>query len=142
MVAARHLHLSNAQAQAYGLNDGDVVSLHAEGQRGAVYHNIHVRAGEGHFLEAHIDKDEANGAEISDGALCRIQKQANKMADNLLRKGAFVARGKKERQLISEDHVKAARDEGQTILIHDNDAIITPLAKDAAWEYRIELKHD
>lgn len=73
MVAKRHLHLSPEEAQAYGLQDGDVVSLQVEGERATTLENIIVRSGPGHRLEAHIDKDEANASGVQDGQLCRIQ---------------------------------------------------------------------
>jgi len=36
IVAARHLHLSDAQGACYGLKSGDVVSVRADGPRAAV----------------------------------------------------------------------------------------------------------
>ncbi len=72
MVAKRHLHLSPEEAVAYGLRDGDPVTLLVEGERPARLENLVVRSGEGHSLEAHIDKDEANACGIADGQLCRI----------------------------------------------------------------------
>lgn len=144
MVAARHLHLSIGQAENYGLKDGDFVSLYAGGQRAVVYHNVVVRTGEGHFLEAHIDKDEANAGALADETLCRIEKQTSRMqpANNWPKKKAVTAQNKNERKFITEDDVKSARDAGQTIIVHDDDAIITPLARDAASEYHIKLSYD
>ena len=143
MVAARHLHMSAPQAEAYGLRDGDIISLCAEGPREIVYRNVIVRAGEGHLLEAHIDIDEANAAALKDGTLCRIEKetkQASAPDSTPAEKIKLPLKGKKERVLITEDDLKAARAAGQTVVIHDEDAIITPLARDAAWEYHIELR--
>ena len=72
IVAARHLHISPKQAEAYGLQDGDRVRLLAEGPRGVVLENVVVRAGDGHDLELHIDFDEANCAMIVNGSLLKI----------------------------------------------------------------------
>ena len=72
MVAKRHLHMSPEEAVGYGLKDGDVVSLQVEGERAATLTNLVVRSGEGHRLEAHIDKDEANACGLADGQLCRV----------------------------------------------------------------------
>ncbi len=71
-VAKRHLHLSPEESAAYGLRDGDAVTLLVEGPRAAKLDNLVVRTGHGHSLEAHIDKDEANACGVRDGQLCRI----------------------------------------------------------------------
>jgi putative phosphotransacetylase len=72
LVAKRHLHLSPAEAAAYGLIDGDLVAIQAEGERRALLENLVVRTGPEHSLEAHIDKDEANACGIADGQLCKL----------------------------------------------------------------------
>lgn len=72
IVAARHLHMSPDDAQAFGLKDGDVVSLRVEGPRPATLDNVLVRSGEAHRMEAHIDTDEANACALTDGQLCRV----------------------------------------------------------------------
>ncbi len=141
-VAARHLHMTDAQAQAYGLSNGEVVSLLAQGIRETVFGNVIVRCGEGHDLEAHIDKDEANAAMLQDGALCRIIKQ--NQTQPLQSAGSVTATAAKpgkaqQRRLITEDDVKAAHAEGRTSVPRGAQDIVTPLAKDAAWELGIEL---
>ncbi|MEA5014947.1 MAG: phosphate propanoyltransferase [Candidatus Limiplasma sp.] len=72
MVAARHLHMSPAEAEGFGLRDGDVVALQVQGPRAAILENVVVRSGQDHSLEAHIDKDEANACGLADGQLCRV----------------------------------------------------------------------
>ncbi len=140
MVAARHLHMTDAQAKAYGLQNGDTVSLLAEGIRETVFNNVIVRCGEGHELEAHIDKDEANAAGLKDGALCRIFKQTQQPSLlSQFQTKALTATDKRQRRLITEDDVKTAHAEGRTSIPHEKDDIITPLARDAAWELGIEL---
>ena len=72
IVAARHLHMSPDDAQAFGVKDGDVVSLKVEGPRPALLENVLVRSGDAHLMEAHIDTDEANACALTDGQLCRV----------------------------------------------------------------------
>lgn len=72
IVAARHLHLSEEQAALYGLKDGQVVSLRADGERAAVLENVVVRAGKGHDMEVHIDTDEANAICLAPGAMMEV----------------------------------------------------------------------
>lgn len=74
IVAARHLHVSPEQAALYGLTDGQVVSLCAQGERAVIYENVIVRAGKGHDLEVHLDTDEANAAAMSGSPLMEVIK--------------------------------------------------------------------
>jgi putative phosphotransacetylase len=72
IVAARHMHISSAQAQAMGLSDGQAVSLKSGGGRETVFGNVVVRSGEGFDLEVHLDSDEANAAFLRDGDLLEV----------------------------------------------------------------------
>lgn len=72
IVAQRHLHISAAQAEAYGLKSGDVVSLRKGGARPIIFEGVAVRAGKGHDLEVHIDTDEANAAMIKNGDILEL----------------------------------------------------------------------
>lgn len=74
IVAARHLHLSAAQAALFGLQDGQAVRLRAEGERATILENVIVRAGDGHDMEVHIDTDEANAIALSCGTMMEILK--------------------------------------------------------------------
>lgn len=72
IVAARHLHLSAAQATLFGLKDGQTVRLRAEGERATVLENVIVRAGDGHDMEVHIDTDEANAIAMAGSTMMEI----------------------------------------------------------------------
>ncbi len=76
IVAARHLHMSADEAAAYGLKNGDIVSVKKAGEREIIFGNVIVRSGEGHSLEFHIDTDEANAAGMPCGELLELIKQA------------------------------------------------------------------
>lgn len=75
IVAARHLHMSAEEAAAYGLKNGDIVSVKKAGARAMIFGNVAVRSGEGHSLEMHIDTDEANAAGMLCGELLELIKQ-------------------------------------------------------------------
>ena len=75
IVAARHLHISALEAAAYGLKNGEAVSVCKWGERAAMLSNVIVRAGEAHSLELHIDTDEANAAAIKGGDLLELVKE-------------------------------------------------------------------
>lgn len=72
IVAARHLHLSDEQAAAYGLKNGDSVALRMDGPRPGVLENVICRVGPAHDLEVHLDTDEANALCISTGELLQV----------------------------------------------------------------------
>jgi putative phosphotransacetylase len=69
IVAARHVHLSLEQAAAYGIKNGDVISLKVPPPRQGIIGNIVARVGKEFDLEVHFDTDEANGNGLSTGAL-------------------------------------------------------------------------
>ena len=52
--------MSGQQAAAFGLRDGQTVSLRSQGQRAVVFENVLVRSGDAHEMEVHLDVDEAN----------------------------------------------------------------------------------
>ena len=186
IVAARHLHMSPEEASGFGLKDGDVVALQAEGPRAAILENVVVRSGSAHSLEAHIDTDELNACGLADGQLCRILTAPRETAPetkpmphasanspaltgssaNAMRIGAtpsaeptlktYVPKtapggnppgvpntvldltGEKRRLLTEEDVIRAARD-GVKCIRCARDAVITPLALDAASAKGVEL---
>ncbi len=66
IIAARHIHMSPAEAQAMGLKHGDYVHVTVgENGRQVSFANVSVRVSEDFITEMHIDTDEANAAGIS-----------------------------------------------------------------------------
>jgi hypothetical protein len=145
IVAARHLHMSAEEGAAYGLKDGDVVSLRMDGIRSVTMENVVVRCGEGHVLEAHIDKDEANACGLEDGTLCRILIPGKPGASELPlrqeppKKETMLDLTGEKARLITEENILAAERNGYRAIRFGKDAIVTPLARDAAAERQIEL---
>ncbi|MGI6730653.1 MAG: phosphate propanoyltransferase [Anaerovoracaceae bacterium] len=74
IVALRHIHLSQEQAEEAGVKDKEFVSIKFEGERGLIFDNVLVRAGEGHEREIHLDTDEGNAAGLNNGDLGEIIK--------------------------------------------------------------------
>ncbi len=72
IVAKRHIHMAPKDAIAAGVSDGDMVSVKAENERGAVFHEVKIRVDESFTLEMHIDTDEANAAKIATGDSVRV----------------------------------------------------------------------
>lgn len=74
IVAARHIHMSPADAMACGVNDGDYVSVRVDNERGTTFDKVKIRVDESFTLEMHIDTDEANASEIKCGDKVSIIK--------------------------------------------------------------------
>ena len=68
VLAKRHIHMSLADAESFGVQDKDIVKVAArEGDRPLVFDQVLVRVREDFVLEMHIDTDEANAAGLSNG---------------------------------------------------------------------------
>ncbi|WP_455540045.1 phosphate propanoyltransferase [Terrisporobacter sp.] len=74
IVAARHIHMSEEDAEKFGVKDKDVVSVQTEGLRGVVFNNVLVRANPNFKLEMHVDLEEGNAAGVKNGDLVELIK--------------------------------------------------------------------
>lgn len=74
IIAKRHIHMAPKDAQAAGVQDGDVVSVKADNERGTIFNHVQIRVDETFTLEMHIDTDEANAAKIATGQMVTIIK--------------------------------------------------------------------
>lgn len=73
IVAQRHLHISPAEAQKYGLKHGDTISISTSGGRPITFHNVFVRSRAGiDKMSFMIDTDEANAAGLTSGSVGKI----------------------------------------------------------------------
>ncbi len=67
IAAARHIHMHTSDAEKFGLQDKDRVSVKVEGERGLVFNNVLVRVHPQYALEFHLDIDEGNAAGLKNG---------------------------------------------------------------------------
>lgn len=72
IVAARHIHMTPADAAAASLHDGDYVSVQMGNERGAMLEHVKIRVDESFSLEMHIDTDEANACQARQGDIAYI----------------------------------------------------------------------
>ena len=75
IVAARHIHMSPADAKAAGVSDGEYVSVKMDNERGTTFDQVKIRVDESFTLEMHIDTDEANASDIKTGDKVTIVKR-------------------------------------------------------------------
>ncbi|WP_408605710.1 phosphate propanoyltransferase [Anaerobium acetethylicum] len=61
IVAKRHIHMSPADAENFGVTDGQIVSVKFDNSRGGTFEGVQIRVDKTFTLEMHIDTDEANG---------------------------------------------------------------------------------
>jgi putative phosphotransacetylase len=58
--AARHVHMSPADAERYKAKNHDIMKLQVGGEAGVTFDRVHVRVDPAFRLEVHLDTDEAN----------------------------------------------------------------------------------
>lgn len=75
IIAARHIHMSPADAAKAGVKDGDYVSVSVDNERGTTFDKVKIRVDESFTLEMHIDTDEANASEIKQNDLVTIVRK-------------------------------------------------------------------
>ncbi len=62
--AERHVHMSQADMDYYGVRDGDYMKLKITGPCGVTFDNVKVRHHPKVILEVHIDTDEGNACDL------------------------------------------------------------------------------
>ena len=67
IIANRHIHMTPADAEKYGVKDNDVVDVEIQNSKPTRYYNVQVRVREDFDTEMHIDTDDANAAAIRQG---------------------------------------------------------------------------
>ena len=74
IIANRHIHMSEEEGKAFGLKDGDYVTVEVNGERRTTFYDVQVRVNKAFRLEMHIDTDDANAAGIGNGFKVKIIK--------------------------------------------------------------------
>lgn len=72
IVAARHIHMTPADARAFGVTDGQKVRVRAETERPVIFEDVIIRVRDDFALDFHIDLDEANAAFLRQGDVATV----------------------------------------------------------------------
>ena len=75
IIANRHIHMSPADGVAFGVKDGDTVTVDVNGKRRTRWYDVQVRVHKDFRLEMHVDTDDANAVGIGNGAKVKIVKE-------------------------------------------------------------------
>lgn len=75
IIANRHIHMSPADGRAFGVNDGDTVTVDVEGKRRTRWYDVQVRVHPDFRLEMHVDTDDANAVGIGNGSRVKVVKE-------------------------------------------------------------------
>ena len=75
IIANRHIHMSPADGRAFGVSDGDTVTVDVFGKRRTRWYDVQVRVNEAFKLEMHVDTDDANAAGIGNGFKVKVVKE-------------------------------------------------------------------
>ena len=72
IIANRHIHMTPADAQKYGIKDNDIVDVEIQNSKPTKFYNVQVRVREDFNTEMHIDTDDANACAIKTGDSVKI----------------------------------------------------------------------
>jgi putative phosphotransacetylase len=62
IIAKRHIHMTPADAEVFGVSDKEIVKVRIEGERALIFDEVVVRVHPTYALAMHIDTDECNAA--------------------------------------------------------------------------------
>lgn len=74
IIARRHIHMTEAEAEQFGVKDKDLVNVVAGGDRPIVFCDVLVRVNNEYALEMHVDTDEANAGFVVNGQQLKVYR--------------------------------------------------------------------
>ena len=75
IVSERHIHMSPADAQYYGVSDKEKVMVKVHNEKGGILDNVFVRVRDDFELDMHIDTDDANAFLIKNSDWIELIKE-------------------------------------------------------------------
>ncbi|MBQ9963599.1 MAG: phosphate propanoyltransferase [Clostridia bacterium] len=74
IIANRHIHMSEEDGKAFGVKDGEYVTVNVDGERRTTFYDVQVRVNKAFRLEMHVDTDDATAAGIGTGFKLKVVK--------------------------------------------------------------------
>ena len=145
IIAKAHLHLTPADAQHYGLCDGQIISVRIDSPRPITLNGVVARVRSDMALAMHIDFDEANAGMVgpnATGTLCGIESCCSPApAAQAVRQPAAPQPFLVTKKLITEEDAKQLKEgvgSGGCITIPKG-TLVTPAARDVFNGSRITV---
>ncbi|WP_301109114.1 phosphate propanoyltransferase [Sporosarcina sp.] len=144
IIAQSHIHMAPSDAARFGVQDGEYITVEADGIRPISFRNVRIRVNERYRLEMHIDTDEANAGFITQGTIGRLVKP-NEAAETVTAQSVAIQSAPSasiikaaapqsfeftKKLLSTEDLALISEEE----IIIAKGTIVTALAKDTARE--------
>lgn len=134
IIAQAHIHMSPTDAQHFGIQNGQYVSVRVRSPRPITFEQVKIRVADHYQLEMHIDTDEANAGLIQQGVTGTLitEKIEEKSLDKL--PSTSIEMNKK---IITANDLSLYQ--GRTVVIPKN-ARLTALATETVTKLGIELQ--
>ena len=136
IAAQAHIHMSPADAERFGVQDGEYVQVATGEIRPITFNQVLIRVSPSYRLEMHIDTDEGNAGFVQKGQtgkLIRMGDSPSAAAPASVPESGTACEKKTvfEGRLLSQNDVKEATG---TVIYIEKQTLVTPLAKDTARE--------
>ncbi|MDN5315055.1 MAG: putative phosphotransacetylase [Clostridiales bacterium] len=152
----RTAYLPDNVAEIYGLRNGDKVSVETDGDKAICFKNVLVQTGDDDRFAVCLCLDEARVAGVQNGTFIRIVDNDNNgradLADASMKLKQYSGNDRStvlffkqdcdengRRSLMNESDIKDAFMNGYRSISCSRNTIITPLARDFAWENGIKI---
>lgn len=136
IIAAAHIHMSEVDAKAFHVIDGQLVNVRTISDRSLIFSKVKVRVSERFRLEMHIDTDEGNAAMIEQGTVGEIVGNQSVEALPMNPQVPIPKQQVNDKKLLTEKDVGAWQ--GEKIIITPK-TIVTALAYDKARQRGIKI---
>ena len=74
IIADRHIHFSLEDAEAFGVSNGDIVSILVEGEKPGLLGNVLCRVSKSYAIDCHLDTDDGSAFMLNTGDLATLVK--------------------------------------------------------------------
>ncbi len=74
ICATRHIHMTPAQADEFGVDETSRLGVHFSGERALTLENIRPKISESYVLQMHLDTDDANAAGLKGGEAIELAR--------------------------------------------------------------------